>query len=196
VSAIQQQHKEKKMKTQLRPLSTALGATCLVAACIQIPDTVTVNLNVTSPGQASQAQPQDLAALPGENCRNLFVKAGGTDTHLTANQRIKITGPDGQGDYRLHPLPANPPPPPPPPPPQPHQLLMKPHPVVHTNNTGHDFTGVFEIQGGPHPDVNIHLYDVLLEFDASGCVSRATFDTKKHTDASGGPDHGGHAVAE
>jgi len=116
------------------------------------------------------------------------------DLHLREQHKLRVTGPDGDGDYRLHPIPGMGQPP--------HQLLIKSHPLIMSDPSGEKFVGVLEIKGTGHTQVSQHAYDVTMELDANGCPSRLTFDAQQpqeHITINEGeaPDHhGGHAVAD
>jgi len=178
------------MKSQMQQLCATLGATFLLTACV--PDKIDVNVNITSPQPPTPEGPGGSAApavATEPRCTKNFTVRDSTDGHLVNTQEVKITGPYNDGGYRLHPtLNAGKPA---------HQLLTQPHPLLVSSQDGTMYTGVFDVKSQVHgAAVSRHFYTVTMEFDASGCPFRLTFDIQSDTGANGSSDHGGHGVAD
>jgi len=170
------------MKSRLQPIYLALGAAFLTSGCVQ-----------DSSGQTGGATAAVASAR--SQCKAFLTVNESNDLHLREQHRLRVTGPDGDGDYRLHPIPGGMGQPS-------HQLLIKSHPLIMSDLSGNKFVGVLEIKGTGHAQVSQHAYDVTMELDANGCPSRLTFDAQQpqeHMTINEGeaPDHhGGHAVAD
>lgn len=168
------------MKTRLQPIYLALGAAFLTSGCV--PDTS---------GQTGAAGAAVASAR--SECKAFLTVNESDDLHLLEQHQLRVNGPDGDGDYRLHPIPGGMGQPP-------HQLLIKSHPLIMSDPSGEKFVGVLEIKGTGHAQVNQHAYDVTMELDANGCPRRLTFVAQQQehmTTNEGDTDHhGGHAVAD
>jgi hypothetical protein len=168
------------MKTRLQPIYLALGAAFLTSGCVR-----------DSSGQTGGATATVASAR--SECTTFLTVNESNDLHLQEQHKLRVNGPDGVGDYGLHPIPGGMGPP--------HQLLIKSHPLLKSDLSDEKFVGVLEIKGTGHAQVSQHAYDVMMEFDADGCPSRLTFDAQQPqehmTTNDGDTDHhGGHAVAD
>ena len=174
------------MKSQLPRLCTTLGAAFLLAGCFpDIPDTLHVDIQVTAPEQPT---PQDVATARAANpCSMPLTVSMSNDQHLKLKHKVRIR-PKGNGDHTFRPVPGAAAPA--------HQVLEKDYDVLDVSADGSVFVVQVEVQGGGHGAATPHIYDAVMEFDAtSGCPNKVTLDAQPHTEESGDEDdHGGHVV--
>jgi hypothetical protein len=171
------------MKSQLPQLYAAIPAAVLLAACV--PDTMKVDVQVSSPEQQPEVQASAAPPEPPTCMKPLTVAVGSTDAHMKTKQKFRIVGPVSvAGDYELRPLPNASAPP--------HSVLTDDYRLVKVSSV--DYVIEWSVQDSTHGMVTPHIYDVVMESGGNGCPSKLTFTGQPHIVPGGDDDHAGHAV--
>jgi len=164
------------MRNQRQQLYATLGVASLLAACVPDPDRAAPVDQVLARGGGEVAA--------GAKCRKWLSVSSTTDEHLQPQQKFRVSGPNADGDYRLRRIGSG------------HQVQPGDHDLVQSSAADDEFVGEIEIKGGPHGNVDLHFYELTMEFDTDGCPSRVSLKTLPHAGDTGQGVHGGDAVLD